>query len=340
MAVILEGGCRVSDMREGDPVTEGTVRIWNQIGRATGAEAISLRVLEFAPGLSPGIRNKCDEVFYVLGFSWKRGRPVHNEVKERLGDNETRVRWERGRPVRPSEQTRDNETRIRWERGRPVRLSEQTRDDETVATICIDGHSHKVGIDTGIYLRPGEILAVENPGPDSLLLVSSQCPDPDRAAQFVTPLLTPSRDSTPPDRPPIVRLADRPAVPTADRWYRVLVDDEIGSRQVTQFVGSIPHGRAPDHFHNYEEVLFILRGRGRMWAGDTNAPIAPGSCIYLPKGQVHCVENTGADELRLLGVFYPAGSPSARYDVNGVPFNVRKHNSSLAASNHDRGSRI
>jgi hypothetical protein len=28
-----------------------------------------------------------------------------------------------------------------------------------------------------------------------------------------------------------------------------------------------------------------------------------------------CVENTGVDELRLLGVFYPAGSPSVRYDV-------------------------
>jgi mannose-6-phosphate isomerase-like protein (cupin superfamily) len=28
-----------------------------------------------------------------------------------------------------------------------------------------------------------------------------------------------------------------------------------------------------------------------MWAGETNTPIAPGSCIYLPKGQVHCVEN-------------------------------------------------
>ncbi|HYN25457.1 MAG TPA: cupin domain-containing protein, partial [Pyrinomonadaceae bacterium] len=82
-----------------------------------------------------------------------------------------------------------------------------------------------------------------------------------------------------------------------------------------QFVGSIPPGRAPDHFHNYEEVLFILRGVGRMWAGKTHTPIASGSCIYLPKGQVHCVENTGDDELRLLGVFYPAGSPSVRYDV-------------------------
>jgi mannose-6-phosphate isomerase-like protein (cupin superfamily) len=95
----------------------------------------------------------------------------------------------------------------------------------------------------------------------------------------------------------------------------VLVDEEVGSMQVTQFVGSIPPGRAPDHFHNYEEVLVILRGTGRMWAAETNTSIDPGSCVYLPKKQVHCVENTGSDELRLLGVFYPAGSPSVRYDV-------------------------
>jgi mannose-6-phosphate isomerase-like protein (cupin superfamily) len=95
-----------------------------------------------------------------------------------------------------------------------------------------------------------------------------------------------------------------------------LIDDRVGCEQVTQFVGSIPPGRAPDHFHHYEEVLFILKGEGRLWAGRTNTVIGVGSCIYLPKGQVHCLENTGPGELRLLGVFYPAGSPGVRYDVD------------------------
>jgi mannose-6-phosphate isomerase-like protein (cupin superfamily) len=135
-------------------------------------------------------------------------------------------------------------------------------------------------------------------------------------SETLPPFTSPqSPEKSPLGRPPIVRLADREAVPTADRWYRVLVDEEVGSTQVTQFVGSIPPGRAPDHFHNYEEVLFILRGVGRMWARETHTPMSSGSCIYLPKGQVHCVENTGDDELRLLGVFYPAGSPSVRYEV-------------------------
>jgi mannose-6-phosphate isomerase-like protein (cupin superfamily) len=99
-------------------------------------------------------------------------------------------------------------------------------------------------------------------------------------------------------------------MPTADRWYRVLIDSEV-----TQFVGSIPPGRAPDHFHEYEEVLFILRGEGRMWTEARSTPIEYGSCVYLPRRQVHCVENTGTGELRLLGVFYPAGSPAVRYET-------------------------
>jgi mannose-6-phosphate isomerase-like protein (cupin superfamily) len=273
MALILEGGCRVSDMRDGEPFAEGSLRIWNQVGRQTGAQAISLRIMEFAPGLSPGIRNgDCDEILYVMDS-------------------------ERGHPVRLTEH------------------SERTPNVEVLGEIFIDGHHFDLFPDTGIYIRPQETFFISNPGPNPIVLVSSQCPDPDRNPQFVTPLIAPSTDSASEGRAPLVRLADRRAQPTADRWYRVLVDHEIGSTNATQFVGSIPPGRAPDHFHQYEEVLFILKGEGRMWAGDTNAAIVRGSCIYLPKGQVHCVENTGKDELRLLGVFHPAGSPSVRYDV-------------------------
>jgi mannose-6-phosphate isomerase-like protein (cupin superfamily) len=255
MPVILKGGCRVTEMREGTPVSEGTVKIWQQIGRSAGAHAISLRILQFAPGLSDGLRNgECDEVLYVL-------------------------------------------------------------ESGPGAEVLIDGSRHAIEPESGIYVRPGQTLAIANPDPTPVILVSSQCPEPTSPPEFVSAGSLSSAVGHSTDHAPIIRLADRKAVQTGDRWYRVLVDEEVGSKQVTQFVGSIPPGRAPDHFHTYEEVLFILRGEGRMWADDTNTPIRPGSCIYLPRKQVHCVENTGSDELRLFGVFYPAGSPSVRYNV-------------------------
>jgi len=247
MAVVLEGGCRVSTMHEGEPLVSGSLKVWKQIGKASGAKAISLRVLEFGLGTSPMLRNHaCDEVFYLLDGN---------------------------------------------------------------CTVTIGDDEYELGPETGVYLPPRKTLRVKNSGADVVRFVSSQCPEETDAAEGLDESVKSGSDL-----PPIVKLADRRALPTADRWYRVLVDDEIGSEQVTQFVGSIPPGRAPDHFHEYEEVLFILRGEGRMWAGETNTAIGPGSCIYLPRGQVHCVENTGSGELRLLGVFYPAGSPAVRYE--------------------------
>ncbi len=154
---------------------------------------------------------------------------------------------------------------------------------------------------------------VDNPGPGAIVFVSSQCPEGETGIVPLGSIDLPA-GSVESATSSLVRLADQREMPTGDRWYRVLVDQGIGSEQVTQFVGSIPPGRAPDHFHEYEEVLFILRGTGRMWTGELNTPIGPGSCVYLPRGQMHCVENTGDGELRLLGVFYPAGSPAVRYD--------------------------
>src|SRR3982750_3529717 len=67
MAVILEGGCRVSQMHDGEPLVHRTLRVWRQVGRATGAHAISLSVMEFAPGMSPPMQNgDCDQILYVL----------------------------------------------------------------------------------------------------------------------------------------------------------------------------------------------------------------------------------------------------------------------------------
>ena len=109
-------------------------------------------------------------------------------------------------------------------------------------------------------------------------------------------------------RTEVVRLADQPKQQTGDRWYAELIQAEV-----TQFVGSIPPGRAPDHFHLYEEVICILEGEGIMHAGASSTPVGPGSCIFLPIRQRHCLENSGSGELRLLGVFYPAGSPAVRY---------------------------
>lgn len=178
--------------------------------------------------------------------------------------------------------------------------------------VILEGSRYELEPETGVFVRPGALLSLVSEGHETLTLISSQCPDPGPSVRLESP--TGSEAVAPKGPTPVARLREREARPAGDRWYRVLLDDSIGSTQVTQFVGGIPRGRAPDHFHEYEEVLCILSGRGRMWASEATAPITRGSLIFLPRRQVHCTENTGRGELRLLGVFYPAGSPAVAYE--------------------------
>ena len=257
MIAVLDGGCRVVTLREGEPVCDGAWRIWKHFGRESGARAISLSVLELPAGERATRRNDvADEVLYVIAGS---------------------------------------------------------------GAVRLDGHDYELAIDTGIYLPPSATLEIAADA--ALTIVSSLCPDtgsslaPSRfvagpaAVQSASRLHSANSSSS----PLVVAMRDRPVERTGDRWYREVINADNGSTQVTQFVGGIPPGRAPDHYHLYEEVIVILDGTGVMWAGTSHTQIERGSCIFLPHGQVHCVENRGHGEMQLLGVFYPSGSPAVRY---------------------------
>lgn len=105
---------------------------------------------------------------------------------------------------------------------------------------------------------------------------------------------------------------------TAGRAFLLGARPEVGCASVTQFVGLVPPGRAPDHFHTYDEVIYILEGEGFLEIDGERAPLRAGSCVHLPARLVHCLANTGETELRLLGVFRPAGSPAEAYYPDGT----------------------
>jgi mannose-6-phosphate isomerase-like protein (cupin superfamily) len=128
----------------------------------------------------------------------------------------------------------------------------------------------------------------------------------------------------------VVRPGPR-AGATAGRQFTLLSTPETGCASVTQFIGYIPPGRAPDHYHRYDEVVYVLAGEGSLHigpeapaaeppsaAGGETAPLRPGACIHLPAGLVHCLENTGPGEMEVLGVFRPAGSPAEAYYPDGT----------------------
>jgi mannose-6-phosphate isomerase-like protein (cupin superfamily) len=105
---------------------------------------------------------------------------------------------------------------------------------------------------------------------------------------------------------------------TAGRMFRLLATPDVGCATVTQFLGYIPVGRAPDHFHRYDEVIYVLQGEGALHVDGESAPLRPGTCVHLPSQLVHCLENTGPGEMQVLGVFRPAGSPAEAYYPDGT----------------------
>ena len=111
---------------------------------------------------------------------------------------------------------------------------------------------------------------------------------------------------------PVLQVTTLDACPverTGDREFRVLLSAGLS---ITQFAGLIPPGRAPEHHHTYDEVVHVLAGQGVVHLDGQQTEIGPGTSIYLPPYRPHCLENTGAEPLQVLGVFYPAGSPAAK----------------------------
>ena len=203
-----------------------------------------------------------------------------------------------------------------YSRGRaPSRVNE--RGEEVLYVVrgegaCyIDGHRYAIEPGVAVFIPPGSIYQIENLSDAALEIVSVCCPEEDevktdvpveaRTGEGAAPRLT-------------VRESEQKAIPTGDRTFKLLINQDAGCRYVTQFIGVIPPGRAQMHHHTYEEAIYIIEGAGRVWTEEGSADFGPGASIYLPRGVSHSLENTGATDIRLLGVFHPSGSPATRYD--------------------------
>jgi mannose-6-phosphate isomerase-like protein (cupin superfamily) len=168
-------------------------------------------------------------------------------------------------------------------------------------TLTIEGREHELEPETAAYLAAGERFEVDNRGPDELVVVAVSAPQADGSQ-------APERRT--------VRHADRPTLPAgSERRFRYLADEEVGSRDVTQFLGVIDPSRAPDHGHVYDEVIYVVEGEGTLHLDGRDTPIGPGSCIHLPPRVAHCLENHGPGQMRVLGVFTPPGDPAGRVDA-------------------------
>jgi mannose-6-phosphate isomerase-like protein (cupin superfamily) len=172
---------------------------------------------------------------------------------------------------------------------------------EGSGALIVDGESHRLEPMTAAYVVAGETYEIDNPGPETLLVVSAVAPQSDGSATRRT-----------------VRYEDQEPLPASgDREFRYLVTHEVGCDELTQFYGIIAPGRAPDHSHVYDEVIYVLEGEGALHIDDSHEPVSAGTCIHLPPFLLHSLENSGDGPMKVVATFHPAGDPASRaYEAN------------------------
>lgn len=175
--------------------------------------------------------------------------------------------------------------------------------------IEISGKTFPVRANSGVYVRAREVFRINTGGPDGLKIFASVCPP--MSAPVLSETMLMNFDTTAPNR--IVYVDSEKRQRMGDRTYQVLASTGVGSRVVTQFIGSIPLSKAVPHRHLYDEVLIILSGEGVVWTEDLKATVRAGDAVYLPSNQVHSLECTDAAGMQVVGVIYPGGTPNINY---------------------------
>ena len=161
-------------------------------------------------------------------------------------------------------------------------------------TLALNGERHVLEPDSGVFAGSGEQATFENPGPDELVIVA---------------VVAPNGDGELGGRSRMIRFTDQPEEDASpERSFRYLVE----TRTVTQFLGIVQPSKAPFHSHPYDEVGYIVEGTGVAHVDGDQIPLRAGSCFHLAPGQLHCIENVGPGQMRILGVFHPSGSPASR----------------------------
>jgi uncharacterized cupin superfamily protein len=108
---------------------------------------------------------------------------------------------------------------------------------------------------------------------------------------------------------PLVREADVEELALPGRYLRWLVTSEqLSAKHLSVCVIRVPPGQTvkPAHAHpNGEEVIYIIRGCGRVLIDGVTGIVEEGTAVLFPQGSVHMLQNTGSEEMKVICFFAP-----------------------------------
>jgi quercetin dioxygenase-like cupin family protein len=80
----------------------------------------------------------------------------------------------------------------------------------------------------------------------------------------------------------------------------------------------------PAHSHpEGEEVIYIIRGNGRVMVDGEIQPVEEGTAVLFPEGSVHMLQNSGDVEMKVICFFAPPADLSTYKFYEDVEFPER-----------------
>jgi quercetin dioxygenase-like cupin family protein len=123
---------------------------------------------------------------------------------------------------------------------------------------------------------------------------------------------------------PAIHESDCEELDLAGRRMRWVVSpDSLRANHCSACVIRVAPGEKvrPAHSHpNGEEVIYIIRGSGRVLVAGEVQAVREGSTVLFPQGAVHMLHNTGAEEMKVVCFFSPATNLDNYILHEGVDF--------------------
>jgi quercetin dioxygenase-like cupin family protein len=108
---------------------------------------------------------------------------------------------------------------------------------------------------------------------------------------------------------PAIHESDAEELALTGRFMRWLVSpDALNANHCSACVIRVAPGEKvrPAHSHpNGEEVIYIIKGSGRVLVSGEVQSIRAGSAVLFPQGAVHMLQNTGTEEMKVMCFFAP-----------------------------------
>jgi quercetin dioxygenase-like cupin family protein len=92
---------------------------------------------------------------------------------------------------------------------------------------------------------------------------------------------------------------------------RFVFDHRTPTQNLTVLVGYFESGKGCGlHYHDGEEVFYVISGQGEGILGETPVKLAPGTFMYISAECPHNFWNTGKEELAVMAIL-----PAAKFNT-------------------------